>query len=261
MKHPNETVIFEGGLGSQLLPLLRALKLHNERTEFNVSFDYFTSDLSDSNMVIRPWRLDQYGYDMNEIFKLRSKNGRRKFPKVDSRATNDWGFGRAYGTQLVPVDSDSVTSLLLANSINPNEPYTVIHLRRGDYLKVSSRVVADSEFAEIIYKLRNQITDQVVFVSDSKISIKKNPKLKELMKHSRFKFYFIQGLDYDEIAIHNLMRCANILICSNSTFSFSAAILSHPDSISFAPIDFFDPTTMEQTNKKFRSAGNFFLLD
>ena len=261
MKHPKETVIFEGGLGSQLLPLLRALKLHNERTEFDVSLDYFTSDVRDSNMVMRPWRLDRYGYDTNQILELRFKNGQRKFPKVESKETTEWEFGRLFGGRLVPVDTNSVYSLLLANSINPNEPYTVIHLRRGDYLKVSSRVVADAEFAEIIYKLRNQLTDQVIFISDSKISIRKNPKIKELIKHSGFKFFFIQGLDYDEIAIHNLMRCANVLICSNSTFSFSAAILSHPDSVCFAPIDFFDPATMEQTNKKFRSAGNFFLLN
>jgi hypothetical protein len=260
-KRRRETIVFEGGLGSQLLPLLHALNLHSQRIEFDVKLDYFTSDLSASNMVIRPWRLDRYGFTIDEISKIGLKNSRRKFGSLKSNVLSDFDFGRKFGSQLLPVNVSDVSAFLLEKAINPSTPYSVVHLRRGDYLKVSSRVISDLEMSEIIFKLKSFLHKTVIVISDSKIGLKQNSKFKNFMKTTDAKFVFVEGLKYDEVVLHDVMRNASLLICSNSTFSFSAAILGRQEMVSFAPIDFFDPKTMETVNQTFRSAGNFFLLD
>jgi hypothetical protein len=256
-----ETIVFEGGLGSQLLPLLHALKLHNDKIEFDVNCDYFYPDAKTSNMVQRPWRLDRYGLSIDRIAELGSKKEPRIFKRLNSRGMTDWDFGRAFGRDLLTLNYTGVQSLLTEHSVNPDKPYSVIHLRRGDYLKVSSRVVSDDEVSDIAFKLRYILHDTVIVISDSKINLKRNPKFKKLIMTSKSRFVFIEGLDYDECLLHDVMRNSSLLICSNSTFSFSAAILGGSELIAFAPIDFFDPESMALVNQRFRSAGNFFLLE
>jgi hypothetical protein len=82
-----------------------------------------------------------------------------------------------------------------------------------------------------------------------------------MRKETGKNFHFISGTLLDECVVHDLMRMADFLVCSNSTFSFSAALLAKESATSIAPIDFFDPQTMQSVNEKFRSAGNFFILD
>ena len=253
--------MFEGGLGSQLLPLLHALKLHNDKVEFEVNCEYFYLDRNASKMVHRPWRLDRYGLSIDRIVELGSKKGPRSFKRSNSTGMSDWDFGRAYGRDLLPLNHAGIKSFLIEHLVNPDKPYSVIHLRRGDYLKVSSRVVSDDEVSDIAFKLRNILHDTVIVISDSKINLKKNPKFKKLLTISKSRFVFIEGLDYDECLLHDVMRNSSLLICSNSTYSFSAAILGGSDLIAFAPIDFFDPESMASVNQRFRTAGNFFLLE
>jgi hypothetical protein len=253
-------IIFEGGLGSQLLPLIEALKMHSEGNRFETDYSYFFTGEISKSRVQRPWRLDRYGFDFEAIAQLGSQ--RKRIIATKNRSTQSlWSYAKSHASKQIPISREKLQEFLALYGLDLTSNFSAVHIRRGDYLKVSSKVISDDEVAQILTSVSRLLDREIFIISDSKITLQSHREFKKLQKTNKFNFHFISGTSVDECTIHDLMRMANFLVCSNSTFSFSAAVLSKQFATSIAPIDFFDPQTMQVVNEKFRSAGNFFILN
>ena len=97
--------------------------------------------------------------------------------------------------------------------------FLCMHVRRGDYVNVASHLIADGEFVRLVGKFAG-LVDHVVVLSDSPIEADFRNAVSPLFKEVLFLD------DIDAFAAHRIMRIASILICSNSTFSLTAAVLN-----------------------------------
>ncbi len=94
-----------------------------------------------------------------------------------------------------------------------------MHVRRGDYVNVASHLIADGEFVRLAGKFAG-LADHIVVLSDSPIE-------RDLRTAVSALFRGVLLLDnIDAFVAHRIMRSASILICSNSTFSLTAALLN-----------------------------------
>jgi hypothetical protein len=99
------------------------------------------------------------------------------------------------------------------------ENFLCVHVRRGDYVNVASHLVADNEFLGIVRKFSGLVSKAVV-LSDSPIG----PDFRGALASYFAEVSFLDDIDPD--AAHRIMRGARILICSNSSFSLTAAALN-----------------------------------
>jgi hypothetical protein len=109
--------------------------------------------------------------------------------------------------------------------------YMCMHVRRGDYVNVASHLVTDDEFAGLARKFQG-LASGVVILSDSPIESRLRLAISSIFNRALF-------LDNIEpFAAHRVMRNARILLCSNSTFSLTAAALN-PDALSLIPTQWY----------------------
>jgi hypothetical protein len=98
-----------------------------------------------------------------------------------------------------------------------------------------------------------------VFVfCDSKLPAKFGTELHEVLPKCIIKFY--DGVEIDECLVHDLMRESKLLVTANSTFSFTAGLLSKPETLVFMPMTFYGGPKGILQGAKFRSSSDFFLM-
>ena len=117
-----------------------------------------------------------------------------------------------------------VTDILPAKSA---DRFLCIHMRRGDFVNVASHLIADNEFLGLARKFSGLIRS-VVVVSDSPIGSDFRGAVSSFFKEVLFLD------DIGAFDAHRIMRSASILVCSNSTFSLTAAALN-PDALVVVP--------------------------
>jgi len=115
--------------------------------------------------------------------------------------------------------TNSSTTIHSIISTLQNEPFICIHMRRGDYLNVASHVVNDDDFINIACNF-SHLLNKIIVLSDSKIQTNITNYIELKYKNS----HFLDSID--AFSAHCIMRQASILICSNSQFSLSAALLN-----------------------------------
>lgn len=257
----SELIIFEGGLGSQLLALIRLLNLKHYGHKASTDTSYFYPKEDDFRTVQRPWRLDRYGYPISKIEAFHDSRVLPTLRSIAGKEKSNWEFARQILSSRFPLNETALENLLDSIGLSIKEEFSVVHLRRGDYLIDSSRVITDSEVTTFLKRFPNLLTKNLIFLSDSTLKIQHDKNLKSALAQHGISVFTIEGTNFDEITIHDLMRRAKFLLCSNSTFSFSAAVLADKDSVAVAPINFFADPEMYAVNANFRSAGNFFILD
>lgn len=257
-----ENVVFiEGGLGSQLLAMMMFLTRQEVSPSVQADVSYFKSGLEipldDSRGLTRwPWELDKYGYDL-DLFPVIRHRFRRRLSESDQAAIDqrfmsmvaqrDW-------TQAFPVVKSAAYELERLE-IRPEEEFACVHVRRGDYLRVASRTVPFEKTLDLVHALRALLPRSVVFLSDDPFTGTEVGAASELLNDK--KCTFLAGSD--QHASHGLMRMASVLITSNSTFSWSAGILSiRPDVMIISPQHFHGPGH-EPTNAIFQSASSWML--
>lgn len=109
--------------------------------------------------------------------------------------------------------------------------FLCVHIRRGDYVNVASRLVSNEDFIHHIKKYSGLIENLVV-LSDSAIEATFQDAISSYFKQAMF-------LDNtDSLVAHRIMRCAKILVCSNSTFSLTAATMN-PNALIIVPRKWF----------------------
>ena len=263
------SVVFEGGLGSQILPLLEANWLKHIGEPFSVNLNYFdlNEKISMGNGGADHWsfRLDRYGYSLASLEKLGGGDDSQQEIRSERNYdlwTNDfWQFSRRYGSELLPVNQDAYLAFKLSLGLNAKSRYSVVHVRRGDYLRVASRIVSDQEWLRALRTMISQVGELLIISSDSKLPKQTKSQVATLASLNQVEVVFLEGGNFDECDLHDLMREADLLIASNSTFSLTAAILGKQGMKSLVPNVFYGDSELEEINAGVRSAGTFFVLD
>ena len=263
------SVVFEGGLGSQILPFLEANWLRHIGEPFSVNLNYFdvNEKISTGKGGADHWsfRLDRYGYSLASLEKLGGSDDFqqeiRSERNYDLWTSDFWQFAKRFGPELLPVNQDAYLAFKLSLGLNAKSRYSVVHVRRGDYLRVASRIVSDQEWLRALKMMISQVEEFLIITSDSNLPIQTKRQVAELASLSRVEVVFLEGGHFDECDLHDLMREADILIASNSTFSFTAAILGKQGMKSLVPNVFYGDSELEEINTGVRSAGTFFTLD
>ena len=261
-------IVFEGGLGSQILPYL-------EMSWFKENFQSFVVDTSyfDKNEKISrrsgadhwSYRLDRYNISLDSLAREGVKesqgfnvSNQRNF---DLWTSSFWKFCKAKGESLLPIDAFALSSFKKNIGLQPGENYSCIHVRRGDYMRVASKLVSDEEWMATLTKLLPDFSGALVICSDSKFESHVKSRISKLCEPYNLNVMWLEGGNFDECDLHDFMRTSNNLITSNSTFSFSAALLGVKKNRSYVPLQFYGDQELEIINRGFRASGSFLLMD
>ena len=126
---------------------------------------------------------------------------------------------------LFPISAETRKEVM---NIVDSTPYTCFHLRRGDYLNVASHIVSDDSVLRLAQRLA-RYSKLFVIVSDTPISASLIERLKKLPTPGTLLTGGSTPL------AHAIMRLSEILVCSNSQLSFTAAMLRDERRLSFLP--------------------------
>ena len=226
-------VLFSGGMGAQILSAAVYFQLLSEGKEAYADFKYFENIEhvakvgNKGELSYWGWQLQSFGIQPCDFKKIPEniKFRNRLIIKNDANKLAD---------AISALAKESIRNHFIdnepINKIIPSEMqnnYLCIHIRRGDYYNVASHMVSNESFL----KAANQFFDfvsGVVVISDSEIDENFQKELRSMYR----KAIFLDGINVAES--HRVMRRARILICSNSQFSLSAALLN-PKGLIFLP--------------------------
>jgi hypothetical protein len=229
-RYRTHIIHIDGGLGSQILQyaLYVWLKRKGKRVLLDARYFDEQSVLEDGNWVIqRSWKLDSFGYNLKNQklgsgFRLRDIDFMRLYSECYSQILKDKGFLNS----LFPLDTKGMHNVLnlVGLSVNKLETSVVIHVRQGDFLTAASLLLNEDYYIRALKFVQGEIdASSVIIVSDEVIDSNRFPRISKLLASNTPKFRAIIG--GDDHLIHNLMRSCKALICSNSTYSFTAAML------------------------------------
>ena len=258
----DQTIYVEGGFGNQLLGMMQLI--HYQKLDASISgdFRYFYSKPPGKETQLLAWELKEYGIDLpSQSEKMNSKIARWKYlirprnSQVSNSTVKFWrDFDPSHFREDFPLHKNTA-ALLMRLNISEGDRICSIHLRRGDYLQVSSRVVQTHELGPLTGMLKSLSISKFVVFSDSFIPL---VELEKLESQLGVKCIFVQGGDLH--AVHGVMRMSDILIASNSTFSLTAGLLSEKnDSFLISPTHFFSPD-QKNLNELFQSKSNWMII-
>ena len=257
-----EMIYLEGGLGSQILGTLEFIN-----TNKSVDISYFTNPprAQDGGPDVWKWELGRYGIELS-YFQARLRKTPYKWqyflkPQIKDLSLstsqnyiNPWSIR---GGDLFPVDKETTSKILSNYGIKENG-FGAVHIRKGDYLRVSSRVISIDQYATILNKLRVQLPKEMFIFSDTPLQ----PTELEALKAAapRLKMTFLSEDDLGSGTVHDLMRSSQVLITANSTFSFSAGILASNDTVVYCPMLFFGGQDDYLKSRIFNQTGDYFVM-
>lgn len=260
----NDLVHIEGGLGSQILGALVFWNLQEKIGIENANCDlsYFSERPGKNGLW--PYELNRFNLPLSEFEKYEKKSkgnllkAKRDFLNDEELSKNFWQLARDNYKNRFTFDSDEIHSYFEdVAQINTNEPYAAIHVRRGDYVQVASKIIQFEEYFDLISSLTKLFPFQVLVISDSEVGGENRHKLQNLLKVKEVKYLDSPGID--PFNVHCLLRGAEILITANSTYSFSAALLGREGQTVFSPMQFHSGEGSGKYNRTFQSAGSFFI--
>jgi hypothetical protein len=258
----DDVVFLEGGLGSQLLGLMLYLQRTEADPTTRVDASYFaggpdqpTDDAA--GLTMRPWELHRYGFEVSQFGSVDRRLRVRLSPAdqgaLDQRfmplvAQRDW-------TRDFPI-VDSALTELHGLGLSAEAVYGCVHVRRGDYLRVSSRVVGLDEALALCDRVEGLLPESLVFLSDGPFT---DAERDSVATHLRGRSCIFTTGD-DQHAVHGVLRMASVLVTSNSTFSWSAGLLTtRPDAVVLSPQSFFG-TDNEDINRTFQSGSDWMVM-
>jgi hypothetical protein len=241
------TIYFEGGLGSQILSFIEFQeKMKNSDKPVSVNLDYFIGISSDYNneagLSMWSWKLNHYGIDQS-IFEQENfyKKLFLKYLLTRNNSISEvfYNFRETKKQQyenLFPINKIAISTYLESIVGSKNVEYCVVHIRRGDYLNVATKVIAVDEMTRLIQKIKHLLPKIILISSDSYLTLLDKEKLAECLPG--FTHKYIEPSE-SPFLVHDLMRTSKVLIASNSTFSFSAGLLANDDCLVFFPTKYF----------------------
>lgn len=254
-------VRIDGGLGSQMIGWMLYI-IRSERdpsTKPDLSYFEPTRKLRfrGNQPPQRSWELHRYGIDFSSvsqnskrtnIFQRSYERAARQNRKLyQSIVTRDW-------KRVFPLVPEAVVYLETTMKLT-EASYAAVHVRRGDFLHFSSKIVDLSTVLHLCTSIRPMLPRTLVFLSDDPFLFDETQEIRSAFPANEVRF-----LDHaDPHICHGVMRMADLLITSNSTFSWSAALMrTKSDSFAFSPTTFIHPVH-SPCNEIFRAASNWML--
>jgi hypothetical protein len=231
-------VVFAGGMGTQIIQAAVYFSLRQAGEPVRADLRYFDTEARMAQVGEKGrathwfWQLDQYGLT------------RDSFEHADAD-----DLSRAYlladGPEMVTLGLPALKDPRVQQHFVPRDPgalhmppvvserFLCIHVRRGDYVNVASHLVTDEEFLDLGRRFSG-LVDHAVLLSDSPFEAGFKAQMDGM-------FRSVSYLDQlDPYSSHWLMRHARILVCSNSTYSLTAALLN-PHALVVMPKRWFGP--------------------
>jgi hypothetical protein len=212
------------------------------------------------------WELDQYQISLIELKKFESARFKNML-RMKSDFLSDLELNANYWIEVrkkyldrFEFDSKQVNTFreeIIGLEIEKS--YGVVHIRRGDYLQVASKVINFDEYLNLLLTLRELIPKDLLIISDSQLHVKEKEKLSSHFGENH-NLVFLDDPQLNPFLIHCILREADVLVTSNSTFSFSAALLGKSGQRAFSPVNFHSGESVEKYNRSFRAAGSFMTL-
>ena len=258
-------VHIEGGLGSQIFGVISFWERQEKYGLANAKCDlsYFRSQ---DRGELWNWELDRYQIGLMDLQRYESATI-RNILKLKSDFLSELEINSGYWAQARKKYLDRFHfDPMPVNDFRKRfaefedvHSYGAVHIRRGDYLKVASKVIEFTEYLDFLLAIRELLPKNLLIVSDSPLHEKELEKLGDLFgnKHNLF---FLDDPELDAFLIHCILREADVLVTSNSTFSFSAAVLGKSGQLAFSPVNFHSGPDAEKYNRSFRAAGTFMTL-
>jgi len=225
-------VVFAGGMGTQIFQAAVYFSMKSAGHTVYADLSYFDTEAriaetgKAGQLTHWFWQLDQFGlpkasFDRAPAYNKHDADVLRDGPRMGELALKALAQPDIRG---LFKDAGNVRDTLPEDVLSG---FLCIHIRRGDYVNVASHLISDEEFISLIRKFSGLINNAVI-LSDSPIESNFRNTVSPFFKTTLF-------LDnIDAYASHRIMRNARILICSNSTFSLTAAALN-PNALVFIP--------------------------
>jgi Glycosyl transferase family 11 len=243
LKQDSESVItFTGGLGAQILSAAMYFYLKGNDHKVYANMDYF-KEPGKTAASGNKGEVSHWNYELGEYGLLLESFSTKKFEKY---------FFKRNMTRVISDGADKVRLAIEAlrqpeirelfpikqsiaeecQQISDGNDYLCIHIRRGDYVNVASHLVDDMDFVDLAKSI-SKFVPAVIVISDSEVSGVIKESLPGFFTHCSF---VIGGNPH---TAHALIRHAKYLICSNSQFSLSAALLNQVAQQVFLPTKWF----------------------
>jgi hypothetical protein len=243
LKQDSDVLItFTGGLGAQILSAAIYFHLQGDGRNAYAELDYFKQPgktaTSGNKGEVSHWNyeLGEYGLPLEGFS---TKQFKKSFFKRDKHVVISDGaekvrlaieaLRKTEVKKFFPIKQSIFEECQL---ISGNNDYLCIHIRRGDYVNVASHLVDDMDFINMAKSI-SKFVSAVIVISDSEVSDIIKASLSELFVHCSF---VIGGNLH---VAHAFIRQAKYLICSNSQFSLSAALLNQVGQQIFLPTQWF----------------------
>ena len=231
-KYGIHIIPIDGGLGSQIMQfaLYKWLRDNGKRVELDTS--YFQHELGKTvfNWVVqRSWQLGKFGHHMDSQNLGTGKRMRDvDFFSLYGKYFSEIIENKVFLNSLYPLSLEQLaqSSEKLGISLSELESSVIIHIRQGDYVTAASLLLKEDYYFEALLKMQDHFygkSKNIVIVSDEEIDLDRFPNIISRLKSRNKELKTIIG--GEALDVHNLMRKSGGLICSNSTFSFSAAML------------------------------------
>lgn len=260
-------VYFEGGLGNQILALL----------EYKARMRNFENVIPDCTYFAKPtdfilpnglskwkWELDVYGHFIHDLQGSKINLIRRKiFYKRESTedrikyyANHEWLKGDELA-RLFPITTE-VNGILSRSGILSEGAYWVLHQRRGDYCKIGAKTIPFSDTKRLISSISSALPKSGFFLTDEKLSDSESLDIKAFYQTQGLEVTLIdESFNLNNIELHDLMRSADFLIASNSTFSYTAGILAKKSQTTIFPSDFYGGKITSNLSTIYNTTGQY----
>lgn len=259
---PRNVVFLEGGLGSQLMGMLlfEVRRLQDPATQCDVSYffpEIFQPQLTDG-ATRWPWELHRYGINLHDPRFVRHRWYRLR-AAYETRARDDEPYAASlaekHWSTLFPI-VEAARQRVQDLGVDDADGYASVHIRRGDYLKVSARVLGLPEVLDFIRSLHALLPKRILFLSDDDFLSVEMDQVRTLLAGKECLFVN----ESDQHVVHGMMRLSKVLITSNSSFSWSAGLmLERPDALAFAPEHFFG-TLAPHLNNVFQAPARWMIV-
>lgn len=232
----NEKIFIEfaGGLGAQIFSYALKLKFDSLGADVYSDTSYFNKEPIKAKLgygvSIFPWELDYYGHSIDKLKKYKlgriEKNLQRKlkfwrYKYIDGNyLTSSMAYDalNEVDENFFPIQEKHVNEL--RNIFESENDVGVVHIRRGDYLNVASKLVSDEEYISGCNLLIQMKCKRIILVSDDPIEF-------DFYRDKINKKISIEKYESDDIFLtHAVIRSAKYVITANSQYSMSAALLN-----------------------------------
>ena len=225
----NKIITFSGGMGAQLFSAAAYFYLEQAGEPVAADLRYFdrpehiATPGNKGEISHWGWDLDHYGLPKGSF---RTATSGQLIP--DSAEKIRLAMQGFNVPEVVARFSVAAAVQAQREQMFGTESYACLHVRRGDYLNVATYVVDDAALCRAVAKV-SRLVKHLLVVSDSPLSPGMAATLQKLPLNA---VVAVGGLP---LMVHGLMRLSDVLVCSNSQFSLSAAVMRDSHSLTLYP--------------------------